>query len=116
MYVNPLHQLADREALTSLMAHNPLGAWVCHGREGLIANHVPFFLDRSRGPLGTLIGHVSRANVVLRELGAATSSVVMPSRNSSMRISAMATRYKSLNHDRFIQTQLTTLTRPNADA
>jgi len=77
MYVNPLHQLADREALTSLMAHYPLGAWVCHGREGLIANHVPFFLDRSRGPLGTLIGHVSRANVVWRELGAATSSVVM---------------------------------------
>ena len=77
MYVNPLHELTDREALFSLMASHPLGAWVCHGREGLIANHVPFLLDRSRGPLGTLIGHVSRANTVWRELGPATSSVVM---------------------------------------
>jgi transcriptional regulator len=77
MYVNPLHRLADREALASLMAHHPLGAWVCHSGEALVANHVPFFLDRRRGPLGTLIGHVSRANTVWRELGAATSSVVM---------------------------------------
>jgi transcriptional regulator len=77
MYVNPLHRLADREALTALIARHPLGAWVCHSREALVANHVPFVLDRSRGPLGTLIGHVSRANTVWRELGTATSSVVM---------------------------------------
>lgn len=77
MYVNPLHRLTDREVLFSLMASRPLGAWVCHGREGLIANHVPFLLDRDRGPLGTLIGHVSRANAVWRELVDATPSVVM---------------------------------------
>jgi transcriptional regulator len=77
MYVNPSHQLTDREAIFSLIASHPLGAWVCHGREGLIANHVPFLLDRSRGPHGTLIGHVARANGVWRELGAATPSVVM---------------------------------------
>lgn len=77
MVVNPLHRITDREALVALMASHPLGAWVCHGREGLIANHVPFLLDRSRGPLGTLIGHVSRANSVWRELGPATPSVVL---------------------------------------
>ncbi len=77
MYVNPLHRLTDRETLFSLMASHPLGAWVCHGRDGLIANHVPFLLDRSRGPFGTLIGHVSRANPVWRELGSAGASVVM---------------------------------------
>lgn len=77
MYVNPRHQLTDREALHSLMASHPLGAWVCHGHEGLVANHVPFVLDRSRGPLGTLIGHVSRANTVWRSLGPAVASVVM---------------------------------------
>ena len=77
MYVNPLHQLADREAQFSLMARHPLGAWVCQGRGGLVANHVPFFLDRGRGPLGTLIGHVSRANTVWQELGPDTPSVVM---------------------------------------
>lgn len=77
MYVNPRHTLTDREALHSLMAAHPLGAWVCHGQGGLVANHVPFLLDRSRGPFGTLIGHVSRANAVWRELGPAVPSVVM---------------------------------------
>lgn len=77
MYVNRKHQLTDGEALYSLMATHPLGAWVCHSRAGLIANHVPFLLDRSRGLLGTLIGHVARANVVWRELASATPSVVM---------------------------------------
>jgi transcriptional regulator len=50
MYVNPRHELTDQESLFALMASRPLGAWVCQGREGLIANHVPFLLDRSRGP------------------------------------------------------------------
>jgi transcriptional regulator len=77
MYVNRKHQLTDPEALFSVVASHPLGAWVCLGREGLIANHVPFLLDRRRGPLGTLIGHVSRANLVWRELDSATRSVVM---------------------------------------
>jgi transcriptional regulator len=77
MYVNPLHRLTNRETLFALMASHPLGAWVCHGREGLVANHVPFLLDRSRGPLGTLIGHVSRANSVWRELASEGPSVVM---------------------------------------
>lgn len=77
MYVDPRHRLTDRETLDALIVAHPLGAWVCHGRGGLIANHVPFLLDRGRGPQGTLIGHVSRANTVWRELGSGTASVVM---------------------------------------
>ena len=77
MYVRRDHQLTDREAIFSLMDSHPLGAWACHGAGGLIANHVPFLLDRNRGPFGTLIGHVSRANAVWRELDAARPSVVM---------------------------------------
>jgi transcriptional regulator len=76
VYINPKQQFADREAIFLVMASHPLGAWVCLGHEGLVANHVPFFLDRSRGPNGTLIGHVSRANTVWRELGPAAPSVV----------------------------------------
>ena len=77
MYVNSQHRLTDREALFALMASHPLGAWVCQGRGGLIANHVPFLLDRSRGPCGTLIGHVSRANSVWREFSSTSRSVAM---------------------------------------
>ncbi|MCP5284575.1 MAG: FMN-binding negative transcriptional regulator [Burkholderiaceae bacterium] len=66
------------EALFQLMAAHPLGAWVCGGPAGdLLANDVPFLLDRERGRHGTLIGHVSRANPVWRALGPSAPSVVM---------------------------------------
>jgi transcriptional regulator len=77
MYLPRCHQASDLEALYTLMETHPLGAWVCTGAEGLIANHLPFVLDRSRGPHGTLMGHVSRANGVWRDLKANTPSVVM---------------------------------------
>lgn len=38
---------------------------------------MPFFLDRTRGPYGTLLGHVARANIVWRVLPPDTPSVVM---------------------------------------
>lgn len=77
MYVSKHHQLNDHEAVMSLIETHPLGAWVCHSADGLIANHVPFFLDRTRGPHGTLMGHVARANGVWRQLFPETPSVVM---------------------------------------
>ena len=55
----------------------PAGCRVCQGREGLIANHGPLLRDRQRELLGTLIGHVARANPAWRELGSATPSLVM---------------------------------------
>lgn len=79
MYIRKAHQLIDQDAIRGLMADYPLGAWVCQGADGvLIANHIPFVLDPSRGPHGTLVGHVSRANGVWRELAAGgLPSVVM---------------------------------------
>jgi len=77
VYIKKHHQLIDRDAVLALMEAHPLGAWVCHAKEGLIANHVPFFLDRTRGPYGTLLGHVARANSVWRVLPPDTPSVVM---------------------------------------
>jgi len=77
MYVRKQHQWADREEVFALIEAHALGAWVCQGQEGLIANHVPFVLDRSRGEHGTLMCHVSRANPVWRALGAGLPSVVV---------------------------------------
>lgn len=76
MYVSKHHQLINQEAMFSLMESHPLGAWVCQVDGALVANHVPFLLDRSRGSMGTLIGHVSRANRVWRELSTDTSLVM----------------------------------------
>ena len=77
MYIAKHHRQPDPDAAQALIEAHPLGAWVVHGRDGLVANHVPFLLDRSRGPQGTLLGHVSRANPVWRQLQDGVPSVVM---------------------------------------
>jgi transcriptional regulator len=76
MYLPPYHRLDDRTAQFDLIAHHPLGTWVCQGADGLIANHLPFVLDRTRGENGTLLCHVARGNPVWRSLGRAVPSVV----------------------------------------
>ncbi len=77
MYIHPSHRFDDPAALQALVAAHPLGAWVVQGDHGLVANHLPFLLDHDRGPNGTLVGHVARANPVWRQLGAATPSLVV---------------------------------------
>lgn len=77
MYVSKHHALPEPGEAQALIEAHPLGAWVVPGSEGLVANHVPFLLDRSRGPFGTLMGHVSRANPVWKLLPASRHSVVM---------------------------------------
>lgn len=77
MYVPKRHQLTNREDIFALVESHPLATWVCHSAGGLVTNHIPLFLDRNRGEFGTLIGHVSRANPVWRELGEGTASVVI---------------------------------------
>jgi len=77
VYVSRHHRQPDLGASHALIDAHPLGAWVVPGADGLVANHLPFLLDRSRGPFGTLLGHVSRANPVWRQLDASAPSVVM---------------------------------------
>jgi transcriptional regulator len=77
MYIRKQHQLPDPEHALALLQAHPLGAWACQTEGGLVANHVPFFLDPSQGGQGTLLGHVSRANPVWRQLGDGAPSVVM---------------------------------------
>lgn len=77
MYVNKHHRFDDAGAMQALIDAYALGAWVLAGRDGLIANHIPFLLDRERGPHGTLVGHVARANPVWRMLDAQVESMVI---------------------------------------
>src|SRR5436853_7615548 len=62
MYVPSFHQETDTAVLHALMRAQPLGTWVTPGHGELIANHIPFLLDASRGEHGTLLAHVARAN------------------------------------------------------
>lgn len=64
------------EVLHALIRSRPLGTWVASGGGELIANHVPFLLDETRGPHGTLYCHVARPNSVVTLAGSALPSVV----------------------------------------
>ena len=54
--------------LQGLVDAHPLATWATLTGGELAVHHVPFLLDRTRGPFGTLVGHVARANPVWREL------------------------------------------------
>lgn len=77
LYISKHHQFTEQNAILSLVDAHPLGAWVCQSKDGMVANHVPFFLDRTLGPRGTLIGHVARANNVWQKITADAPSVVL---------------------------------------
>jgi transcriptional regulator len=50
MYV-PAHFEESRLRLSIVMTAYPFGTLVTHGRNGLDANHIPFHLDPSQGPI-----------------------------------------------------------------
>jgi len=49
-----------------LIREHPLGMLVTATAAGLEAEHLPFVLEAERGPSGTLLAHVARANPVWR--------------------------------------------------
>jgi transcriptional regulator len=62
----------DRPAqLQELIAQYPLGTVIVHGRDGLVADHIPFELAAPTpdAKFGTLRAHVARANPLWRHEG-----------------------------------------------
>ena len=64
MYLPAHFEETRTEALHALIVAHPLGTLVTLGSDGLAANHIPFLIDASDGPHGTLIGHVARNNAL----------------------------------------------------
>ena len=64
MYLPAHFEETRTEALHALIVAHPLGTLVTLGSDGLTANHIPFLIDASDGPHGTLIGHVARNNAL----------------------------------------------------
>jgi transcriptional regulator len=68
MYVPPHFAETDLPTLHDFIERHSFGLLVSQV-EGLpFATHLPFLLDRTAGPHGTLVGHVARANPHWREL------------------------------------------------
>lgn len=66
MYL-PAHFAEERiDVLHALIREQRLATLVTLSDEGLVADHIPFLLDPKAGPLGTLRGHVARANPLWR--------------------------------------------------
>jgi transcriptional regulator len=64
----PRHFAEERTGvLHAAIQQAEFGTLVTLGAEGLIATHLPLMLDRAEGSLGTLYGHVARANSQWRD-------------------------------------------------
>jgi transcriptional regulator len=63
-----LHDAIDRTGLATL---------VTVGTSGLEASHVPMLLDRSKGRLGTLYGHLARPNPQWRETDSGSTALAI---------------------------------------
>jgi transcriptional regulator len=77
MYVPKHFEERDVGVLHALIRSHPLGTWVTAADGALVVNHVPFFVDSSQGPYGTLIGHVARANPIWKSFSTDIASVVV---------------------------------------
>ena len=62
MYIPPAFREARRDVLHGVIRRYAFGTLVSALDGELFATHLPFLLDPDRGPYGTLLGHVARAN------------------------------------------------------
>ena len=77
MYLPKHFEETRVEVLHELIHAHPLGALVTMTADGLDANHIPFEVDPSPAPFGTLRGHVARANPVWRDASRAVEALVI---------------------------------------
>jgi transcriptional regulator len=63
MYTPKDFRVDDLAILHADMRQNTLATLISITPTGLVATHLPILLDEHRGPNGTILGHVSRANL-----------------------------------------------------
>lgn len=76
MFVRPCWKPRDAEAAYELVGAYPWALLVQNGDDGPFATNLPLLLDRSRGPYGTLLGHMARMNDHSRVLAEARAPVL----------------------------------------
>lgn len=67
MYIPRWYREDRLEVLQAEIERISFGTLITDGKSGLMASHVPFLVDRSRGMKGTLFGHIARGNSQWRE-------------------------------------------------
>jgi transcriptional regulator len=66
MYIPPANRPPGADEVASLLDATRVGDLVTAGDDGLTVSMIPFLYDRSRGPNGSLLGHVARPNAQWR--------------------------------------------------
>jgi transcriptional regulator len=77
MYQPPQFREDRLDVQHEFIASNPLGHLVTSGTTSLIANPLPFVLAASASPLGTLKGHLARANPQWQQMDAQQQALVI---------------------------------------
>jgi len=78
MYIPKHFQITDTAWCHALMRAQSFAVMITADDEGVpFATHLPFLVDPARGPLGTLRGHVARANPHWRYLSAGRPTLVI---------------------------------------
>jgi transcriptional regulator len=77
MFVPAYFEETRLAVLHELVRNHPLATLVTLDQDGLNANHIPMELDPEPSPLGTLRGHVSRANPMWRKFSADVGTLVI---------------------------------------
>ncbi len=73
----PKHFAETDSAAQALMRDHPFATLISSGEGGPTASHLPLILDSSRGPHGTLRGHMARANPQWQSFAGATGVLVI---------------------------------------
>ena len=77
MYVPKHFEETDLAVLHGLVRSRPFATWVVWANGELVVNHLPLLVDPDRGRLGTLVGHVARANSVWQAITDRTPSIAV---------------------------------------
>lgn len=77
MYQPPAFIENRLEKLHALILARPLALIITQAADGLLVDPIPFLLDATRGPNGTLRAHLARANPQLKALAAAQEVMVV---------------------------------------
>jgi transcriptional regulator len=77
VYLPPFFREERVDVLHALVRAHPLAALITLDSDGIVANHIPLLVDAEPAPLGTLVGHVARANPVWRDFSAEVPSLAI---------------------------------------
>jgi len=77
MYTPKDFVVDDLPTLHADMQRNSFAALVTLTSSGLVATHLPILLDETRGPFGTILGHVSRANPQWQHTDSTTEALLI---------------------------------------